>query len=89
MRRWSRGGVRLHHLLDPRTGRPAPEVWGTVTATGPTCTAANTATTAAVVLGADAPAWLAARGVDARLVATDGRVVTTGAWPAEVEGVPA
>lgn len=89
VRRWSRGGVRLHHLLDPRTGRPAPEVWGTVTATGPTCTAANTATTAAVVLGADAPTWLAARGVDARLVAADGRVVTTGAWPAEVEEVPA
>ena len=59
VRRWTPAGVRRHHLLDPRTGRPAPEVWRTVTATGPTCVAANTASTAAVVLGAGAPAWLA------------------------------
>ncbi|HEU5035531.1 MAG TPA: FAD:protein FMN transferase [Nocardioides sp.] len=83
VRRWARRGVRLHHLVDPRTGRPAPEVWRTVTATGPTCAAANTATTAAVVLGAEAPAWLAARGVTARLVAAGGPVTTTGAWPAD------
>ena len=83
VRRWSRAGVRRHHLLDPRTGRPADEVWRTVSATGPTCSAANTATTAAVVLGEDAPAWLAARGVDARLVAADGTVVTVGSWPAD------
>ena len=25
VRRWSQGGVARHHLLDPRTGRPAPE----------------------------------------------------------------
>ncbi|GAA1139448.1 FAD:protein FMN transferase [Nocardioides aquiterrae] len=85
VRRWARRGVHLHHLVDPRTGRPAAEVWRTVTATGPTCAAANTATTAAVVLGAEAPGWLAARGVTARLVAADGRVVTTGGWPAEEE----
>ena len=59
---------------------PAPacrprEVWRTVTATGPTCVAANTASTAAVVLGADAPSWLDERGVAARLVAADGRTV--------------
>jgi thiamine biosynthesis lipoprotein len=82
VRRWARRGAAVHHLLDPRTGLPAPEVWRTVTATGPTCTAANTASTAAVVLGANAPAWLSARGVAARLVAADGRVVTTGGWPA-------
>lgn len=81
MRRWARRGVRLHHLVDPRTGQPAPEVWQTVTATGATCAAANTATTAAVVLGAQAPAWLAARGVTARLVGADGQVLTTEGWP--------
>jgi thiamine biosynthesis lipoprotein len=52
-----------------------------VTATGPTCVAANTAATAAVVLGARAPRWLAERGVAARLQPRRGRVVTTGAWP--------
>ena len=36
VRRWSRDGVERHHLLDPRSGRPAREVWRTVTATGAT-----------------------------------------------------
>ncbi len=83
VRRWARGGVRRHHLLDPRTGRPAHEVWRTVTATGPTCAAANAATTAAVVLGHEAPSWLESRGVTARLVGMAGDVRITGAWPAE------
>ena len=74
VRRWSQAGVARHHLLDPRTGRPAPEIWRTVTATGPTCVAANTASTAAVVLGAAAPAWLREHEVTARLVAADGTV---------------
>lgn len=83
VRRWGSRGVRRHHLLDPRTGRPAAEVWHTVTATGDTCAAANTATTAAVVLGAEAPAWLTARGVTARLVNPEGVLHRTGGWPAE------
>ena len=83
VRRWTRRGVRRHHLLDPRTGLPAPEVWRTVTATGATCTAANTASTSAVVLGPDAPDWLAEHRVTARLVSRDGVVHTVGAWPAE------
>lgn len=83
VRRWSRGRVQRHHLLDPRTGRPAPEVWRTVTATGSTCAAANTASTAAVVLGFEAPTWLGAHGVTARLVAADGAVRMVGQWPME------
>lgn len=84
VRRWSAAGVALHHLVDPRTGAPAPEVWRTVSATGPSAVAANAATTAAIVLGAQAPGWLAARGVDARLVARDGAVRHLGGWPAPV-----
>lgn len=83
VRRWTRRGARLHHLLDPRTSLPVAERWHTVTATGPTCTAANTATTAALVLGRDAPAWLDRHRVTARLVAHDGRVHTTGDWPSD------
>lgn len=83
VRRWVRGGVRRHHLIDPRTGGPAREVWRTVTATGATCAAANTASTAAIVLGRDAPGWLAAHDVTARLVGADGQVQTVGGWPAE------
>jgi thiamine biosynthesis lipoprotein len=85
-RRWTASGVDRHHLLDPRTGRPAPEVWRTVTATGSTCAAANAASTAAIVLGDEAAAWLAANGVTARLVAVDGSVETVGAWPIDPEG---
>ena len=85
VRRWTRQGTVRHHLLDPRTGEPAAEVWRTVTATGASCVAANTATTAAVVLGAAALPWLDRRGVTARLVATDGSVHVAGTWPLDAE----
>lgn len=85
VRRWARRGVQLHHVLDPRTGLPAPTTWRTVTATGRSATAANIASTAAIVLGEQAPAWLEQRGVDARLVAADGGIQTVGAWPTDTE----
>lgn len=88
VRRWTAGGVVRHHLLDPRTGQPVAPYWRTVTATGPTCVAANVATTAAVVLGAAAEDWLNARGVDARLVRTDGSVRRTGRWPSPTDPTP-
>ncbi len=81
-RRWTASGTTMHHLVDPRTGGPAAEVWRTVSATGPSAAAANVAATAAVILGAEAPGWLAARGVAARLVSRDGVVTRVGAWPA-------
>ncbi|HEU5454718.1 MAG TPA: FAD:protein FMN transferase [Nocardioides sp.] len=83
VRRWKRGGAVRHHLLDPRTGAPAPEVWRTVTAIGSSCTAANTASTASIVLGHEATGWLGDLGVTARLVDAHGNVTRTGNWPAE------
>ena len=83
VRRWRSGGSVQHHLLDPATGRPAPAPYRTVTAGGTTCLGANAATTAAVVLGAQAPQWLAANGVTARLVSQDGTVTTVGDWPSD------
>jgi thiamine biosynthesis lipoprotein len=80
---WRRDGVRLHHVFDPRTGRPAEPFWRTVTVAAATCVEANTASTASVVLGAFAPGWLAAQRLPARLVAYDGRVETVAGWPAE------
>lgn len=88
VRHWRRGGVRRHHLIDPRTGLSATEVWRTVTATGPSCMAANTASTAAIVLGAAAPDWLADRGVSARLVSLTGDVCHVGAWPSALTKEP-
>ncbi|MEO3936456.1 FAD:protein FMN transferase [Dermatophilaceae bacterium Soc4.6] len=81
-RRWRRGGRQWHHLLDPRTGAPASGPWRTVTALGQTAAAANTASTAAVVLGDDALPWLDERGVAARLVDRSGSVARTPAWVA-------
>ena len=82
-RRWTVEGTERHHLLDPRTGRPADGPWRTVTVAARTCAAANTASTAAVVLGAEAPAWLEARGLPARLVAQDGGVLRVAGWTRE------
>jgi thiamine biosynthesis lipoprotein len=48
-----------------------------------TCVDANIASTAAIVLGPAAPAWLADAGLPARLVTADGAVETTAGWPAE------
>lgn len=87
-RRWSHRGVVRHHVLDPRTGGPTTSRWRTVTATGPSCVAANTAATAAVVLDDQAPAWLTERGVTSRLTAPRGELVTTGDWPDERVGAP-
>jgi thiamine biosynthesis lipoprotein len=83
-RAWRRGGVALHHIVDPRTAAPATPVWRSATVAARTCLEANTASTAAVVLGHDASRWLGERGYPARLVDQRHRVVRVGDWPREV-----
>jgi thiamine biosynthesis lipoprotein len=83
-RTWRRGGRAMHHIVDPRTAAPAPPVWRSVTVAAPTCVEANAASTAAVVLGHRAPAWLRDRGYGARLVDGEHRVRRLGDWPEEV-----
>ena len=82
-RRWRRGGAVLHHILDPRTGLPAPEYWRTVSVAAATCVDANTASTAAIVKGRDGADWLAKSGLPARLVDAAGNVRTVNGWPGE------
>lgn len=82
-RTWRRGGVRFHHILDPRAAAPAAPVWRSVTVADTTCVDANTASTAAVILGLRAPTWLAERGFSARLVDQQRRIVRVGDWPVE------
>lgn len=74
--------VRPGHIVDPATGEPADSPWRTVTVAARSCVSANTASTAAIVLGEQAPRWLAAHSLPARLVAADGSVVRVGGWPA-------
>ena len=85
VRRWRYGTHEVHHIVDPMTGAPAAECWRTVSVAAATCLDANTASTAAVLRGPDAPAWLEARNLPARLVAADGAVVSVAGWPAEAE----
>jgi len=81
VRRWRRRDRYVHHIIDPRTGEPAAVVWRTVSVTASSCVDANAATTAAIVLGIDAPAWLSQRGLPARLVDAAGTVLRLNGWP--------
>jgi FAD:protein FMN transferase len=74
--------VRPGHIVDPVTGAPVESPWRTVTVAARSCVAANTASTAAIVHGEQAPRWLAAHALPARLVARDGSVARVGGWPA-------
>lgn len=85
VRTWTRGGVRLHHIIDPRTGLPADGRWRTVSVLAATCADANIASTAAIVLGGGALEWLAQARVPARLVNVDGGITRTGGWPPPAE----
>jgi len=82
-RRWRHGGRIVHHIVDPRTGDVPEARWRTVTVAAKSTVDANTASTAAIVLGDGAPAWLERRHLPARLTGVDGDVVTTSGWPAE------
>ena len=85
IRRWpTRRGPR-HHIVDPRTGDNPEPYWRLVSAVAGSCLDANAASTAAIVLGREAPEWLTARNIAARLVDMDGRVVLCAGWPAHRE----
>jgi FAD:protein FMN transferase len=81
-RTWRRGGRTVHHIVDPRTGDMAQPVWRTVSVAAASCVDANTASTAAIVLGRAAPGWLGDAGLPARLVCAKGNVLTVAGWPA-------
>jgi thiamine biosynthesis lipoprotein len=80
-RRWLRGGQLIHHLIDPRSGAPTSGPWRTVSVAAYSCLDANVASTAAVVLGAEAAGWLRQRSLSAILTRADGSWITTGGWP--------
>jgi FAD:protein FMN transferase len=83
VRRWNHEGQAMHHIIDPSTGAPAHSVWRTVSVAALDCADANTAATAAILRGPDAPTWLEGMGLPARLVGCDGEVHTVGDWPRE------
>ncbi|HEV8557927.1 MAG TPA: FAD:protein FMN transferase [Actinophytocola sp.] len=84
-RTWKRADEVLHHVLDPATGLPAQRIWRYVSVAAADCVTANTAATAALILGHRAPEWLGERDLAARLVAADGSVTAIAGWPHEAE----
>jgi len=83
VRTWERGGRTRHHIVDPASGDSAPAIWRTASVTAADCVDANTASTAAIVLGERAVDWLRTTGLPARLVRADGTVVCLNGWPQE------
>jgi thiamine biosynthesis lipoprotein len=81
VRRWSRGGVVLHHIIDPSTGMPVKSVWRTATVAAASCVDANIASTAAIVKGRSAVPWLKMLRLPARLVDREGGILRTAGWP--------
>ena len=88
VRRWlTPDGASRHHLVDPATGSSVESPWRTVSVVADRCVEANGAATAAIVLADSGLDWLRRRGLAARLVAADGRVMRIGGWP-EPEAAP-
>jgi thiamine biosynthesis lipoprotein len=79
-RHWRRGGRRLHHIIDPRTGQPAASGLLQVTAVAATAEVAEVLAKAALILGAAGARALLAGWPAAGAVLVDdaGRVAIAG-----------
>jgi thiamine biosynthesis lipoprotein len=79
-RRWRRGGETLHHLIDPRTGRPAASDVLQATVFAGTAMEADVFAKTALILGRESGLdWLTRRGQPALLV-TEDALLTTPSW---------
>lgn len=85
-RTWQRGGMPQHHLIDPATGLPSASPWRDVTVAAQSCYVADVAAKAALLLGAEGPAWLDRRRLPGRFVDHAGRVTVSERW---LESIPA
>ena len=81
VRRWTRGGVAQHHIIDPSTGLPSQSRWRTATVAAGSCVDANIASTAAIVMDRFAQFWLETNGLPSRLVARNGQIHRVAGWP--------
>jgi len=80
-RRWRRAGVKQHHLIDPRSGRPAQTDLVAATVRASTAARADVLAKCAVILGGErGAAFLEARCAAGLLVREDGAVTAIGEW---------
>lgn len=75
-RAWTGG----HHIIDPRTGRPAQTCWESVSVLAAEAAGANAAATASLLLSQDGPMWLEDMGLDGWFVSARAEQ-HVGAWP--------
>lgn len=86
-RQWQRGALRLHHLLDPRTGLSSDQGLAAVTVVAATCTEAEVAAKVAFVRGPqDGRRFLEDHGLSGLFLHADGRLSACAAWPNMEEG---
>ncbi len=77
-RSWLRGGQRMHHIIDPRTGRSASTDLMTVSVVAPRVSVAEVYAKSALILGSRSGlTFLNQRGVDGILQAEDGTIHAT------------
>lgn len=81
VRKWRRGGVVTHHLIDPASSKPADSCWEAVSVAAGSCLDANIASCAAMLMGHQAPGWLEEQRLPARLVDPAGSVTAVAGWP--------
>jgi thiamine biosynthesis lipoprotein len=78
-RRWQRDQQTMHHLIDPRTGKPSQSDLHTVTVLAPTAANAEVAAKVALILGSDrGRAHLIQRGLSGVFVDQLGRLEVVG-----------
>jgi len=80
--------VRIHHIIDPRTGFPADESAGT-TVIAETCTAADALSTAVFVAGPeDGRELLDSLGLKGLIVTRDEETIASSLWDFPLEWEP-
>jgi FAD:protein FMN transferase len=83
LRHWTHGGRAVHHIIDPRTGRPSDGRWRTASVWATDAVRANAMSTAVIACAEDAESLLTRTQTAARLVDTNGLVHLFGAWPSQ------
>ncbi len=84
-RSWVRDGRQMHHLIDPRTGRPSQSELVSVTVLAPTTVQAEVSAKVALILGReDGRDFIEKSGLDALFVDRDGQTQVIGREAFEV-----
>ena len=85
-RRWRTAHGEMHHLIDPRTRRPATSDLVRVTVHAPTCESAEVAAKTALILGSDEGVAFLERHRLTGLLSTPAGSYRVGAWPTQTAG---